>query len=81
MVSPSREWGTLYDGLELERAFERIDARGGEDYAFEPDEGRETFECPCGGAIWVASRRGATGHWFTRDHTVVVLDTESSPWT
>jgi hypothetical protein len=73
IVSPRKEWGTLYDGLELERACDRVDPSGDADYAFDPRDGRETFECPCGQAIWIEDRHDVSsahsGGWFSRVKT------------
>jgi hypothetical protein len=78
IVSPRKEWGTLYDGLELERACDQVDSSGEEGYTFDSSDGRDTFECPCGQAIWIEHRRdahrahafqahdGDCGNWFSR---------------
>lgn len=76
VVSPTRLWGELYTESELEEACSVSDD---DDYELGDDAGRETFECPCGDAIWVGPAgprnldrqisREAAGRWFTRDAT------------
>lgn len=69
-VSSDARWGMLYDENELERAFDAAhDATDTDDtYAFLDQDGRRTFECPCGRALWIADRREAgqpsAGRWL-----------------
>jgi hypothetical protein len=64
-ASPDPRWGKIYDGRELDRALEASsDDDPVETYAFNDDEGRDTFECACGKAIWIADRQTTEGRWF-----------------
>jgi hypothetical protein len=72
---PDECWGSLYDGRELDLARERAPELSTDDvshYSFCTGEGRQTFECPCGSAVWVASRDEPVGRWFVR-HTSTCL--------
>ena len=67
IVSPDDRWGTLYDGREIDRGLDAAPTNEDEDYTtytFQWDAGRETFECSCGRAIWIASRRILDGRGF-----------------
>lgn len=72
IVSPDERWGQIYDGREIDRAadFDLVEASGDRPsndldvFVFQPEDGRETFECSCGQAIWIASRQASGGRWF-----------------
>jgi hypothetical protein len=64
IASPNERWGQIFDGRELDHASESSDDDA-HDYTFLWNDGRETFECPCGVAIWIASRQRPDGRWFT----------------
>jgi hypothetical protein len=73
IAEPDERSGTLYDGREIDRGFNA----GNEDrttYTFQWDDGRETFECSCGRAIWIANRRIPDGRWFVSERPAPAQD-------
>lgn len=56
----------IYDDHERDLAAERCveNTDGSEAYEFSPSHGRQTFECACGNAVWIALRGVYGGRWF-----------------
>lgn len=84
ITSPDKRWGQIYDGEEIDRAFEASSGELLHNMAFRWDEGREIFECPCKRAVWIGDRQipGESwipgGSWFV--HRVIdVLDGSDDP--
>jgi hypothetical protein len=63
IASPDARWGKLHSSYELERASEDSNDDW-HTYVFRWDDGRESFECSCGRAIWIANDKAAGGRWF-----------------
>ncbi len=69
IVSPDRRWGELYDECTMENAIVVPHGDGGDDdfdrLELNMSDGRETYECTCGRAIWIADRGTPNrGRWF-----------------
>ena len=66
IVSPDRRWGELYDECTMEAAAHTSCEDDDFDwFELEKSDGRETFECTCGRAIWIADRGTLNrGRWF-----------------
>jgi hypothetical protein len=78
ITSPDKRWGQIYDGEEIDRAFEPSSGELLHNMAFRWDEGREIFECPCKRAVWIADRQIPGGSWFV-NRTIDVLDGSDDP--
>jgi hypothetical protein len=85
IVSPNKRWGSLFDDLEMDRAFDPEEAAAEDGdrenfnrYTFCSNMGRETFECQCGGSIWVADRQGPEGRWFVAVPQIKSLQEEGT---